>query len=47
MESFAKQSDIKVLEKYINMWNPIEFVTEKDVLRILENKKGDKSGSRK
>jgi hypothetical protein len=32
---FAKQDDLKVLEKYINVWNPLNFVTEKDVLRLM------------
>ncbi len=28
---FAKQSDVKVLEKYIKLWSPMNFVTEKQV----------------
>ena len=35
---FAKKNDIKVLEKYINLWNPLEFVTEEDVEKIIERK---------
>jgi chaperonin cofactor prefoldin len=38
---FAKKEHIKVLEKYINVWNPINFVTEEDVIRILEKQKKD------
>ena len=34
-ENFASNQDIKVLEKYINMWNPLNFVTEKEVKKII------------
>jgi hypothetical protein len=33
--TFAKKDSLKVLEKYINLWNPLHFVTEKDVENIL------------
>ena len=36
MESFARKDSIKVLEKYINMWNPLHFVTEKDVIELIK-----------
>lgn len=32
---FARQSDVKALEKYINLWDPLQFVTEKDVQRLV------------
>lgn len=39
----AKRSDVVVLEKYINLWEPLNFVSrnevEKIVIAILENKK--------
>ena len=35
---FAKKNDIKVLEKYINLWNPLDFVTEEEVEMIVEKK---------
>jgi len=51
---FARKDDVKVLEKYINLWNPLKFVTEKEVERIVEGmlkpkgkRIGDKSGKRK
>src|SRR3989344_3267063 len=49
VDFFAKKNDIKVLEKYINLWNPIEFVKENDVDKLIEEKlnkmkKGCKSG---
>ena len=43
---FAKKNDIKVLEKYINLWNPLEFVTENDVERIIERKLLRKASSK-
>jgi hypothetical protein len=32
---FAKQSDVKVLEKYIKLWSPMNFVTEKQVQDMI------------
>ena len=41
---FARKEAIKELEKYINLWHPLSFVTEEDVKKILreELKKGGK-----
>ena len=36
MQNFAKKSDLKVLEKYINLWNPLNFVTDKEVKKIID-----------
>ena len=33
----AKKEHVKVLEKYINMWEPVNFVTKKDVEDIVKN----------
>jgi sugar phosphate isomerase/epimerase len=41
MNSFARKEDIKVLEKYINMWNPINFVTEEEVLNLIKKKRNN------
>ena len=38
-ELFARKEDVKYLEKYINLWNPLKFVTEQDVLKIIEKYK--------
>ena len=38
MRNFARKDQLKVLEKYINLWNPLNFVTEKEVLEILEER---------
>ncbi|MDD5253691.1 MAG: hypothetical protein PHG05_01125 [Candidatus Nanoarchaeia archaeon] len=35
MNIFAKKDSVKVLEKYINLWNPMKFITEEDVRKIL------------
>ena len=34
--TFAKKDSLKILEKYINLWNPLNFVTEKDVENIVK-----------
>ena len=43
LELFARKEDVKFLEKYINLWNPLKFVTEEDVKRLLEEHKEKKS----
>ena len=45
LDSFAKKENVKVLEKYINLWNPLNFVTEKQVLELIKSVK--KSGKHK
>ena len=32
---FARQDDVKVLQKYVNYWNPLNFVTEREVESIV------------
>ena len=40
MSSFASSQELKVLERYINIWNPLNFTTEKEVLSLIrENAK--------
>jgi len=34
----AKREDVKVLEKYIGMWEPMNFVTHKEVDEIIDEK---------
>ncbi|MBU2590193.1 MAG: hypothetical protein KKA65_00855 [Nanoarchaeota archaeon] len=34
--NFAKKDEIRLLEKYIKLWNPLNFVTETDVKNIVE-----------
>ncbi len=35
MQNFAKKEDVKVIEKYINLINPLNSVTEEDVKKII------------
>ena len=34
----AGMEDVQVLKKYIDLWNPLNFVTQRDVERIVETK---------
>jgi len=34
----AKKEDVEVLERYINMWEPVTFVTRHEVERIIDEK---------
>jgi len=38
LEDAAKINDVKILEKYINAWNPVKFVTLNEVERIIDEK---------
>ena len=38
-QGLARKEDVKVLEKYINLWDPMKFVTEKDVLDLIRKGK--------
>ena len=40
MELFAKKEQIKVLERYIELLNPMRFVTEEEVEKIVREHKG-------
>lgn len=37
IDFFARKEDVKLLEKYINLWNPMNFTTEKEVIRIVQD----------
>ncbi|MBS3155081.1 hypothetical protein J4404_01135 [Candidatus Woesearchaeota archaeon] len=37
--NFARKDSVLVLEKYINIWNPMNFTTEQDVIKIMEHQK--------
>jgi len=39
---FAKKEQLKVLEKYIEFWSPLKFVTDSQLQKALENR-GDKN----
>ena len=35
LQNVARKEEVKVLEKYINLWNPIKFVTQNEVEQII------------
>ena len=36
LKEAAKRDEVKVLEKYINLWNPVKFVTQNEVEEIVK-----------
>lgn len=38
MENVAQKSDLKVVEKYLDMWNPTNFVTRTELKAYLKSK---------
>ena len=36
MQETAKSEEVKVLEKYINLWEPLNFVTRKEVKKVVK-----------
>ena len=38
LKDTAKSEDVQMLEKYVNLWEPVNFVTKRDVERIVEDK---------
>jgi len=47
MSFFARKEELKILEKYINMWNPLNFVTEEEVLELIKKKRAKNANERK
>lgn len=39
LQIFARKDQLKILEKYINLWNPINFVTEEEVIELIKKHK--------
>ena len=35
LQTVARKDEVKVLEKYINLWNPLKFVTQNEVEQII------------
>jgi len=33
----AKAEEVKILQKYLDMWNPVKFVTAREVQRIIKD----------
>jgi len=42
LELFAKKDDVKYLEKYINLWDPMKLVTRKELEQAIEEIKKKK-----
>lgn len=42
MQGYARKEDIKVLQKYIEMWEPMNFVTHQEVEDIIKEKLAEK-----
>ncbi|MEK6839624.1 MAG: hypothetical protein AABX72_01675 [Nanoarchaeota archaeon] len=38
MDLFAKKDQVKVLEKYLDLWSPLHFVTEEQLNQAIEQK---------
>ena len=36
LKETAKRDEVKILEKYINFWNPVKFVTQNEVEAIVK-----------
>ena len=36
LQESAKKEDVVVLEKYINLWEPVSFVTQAEVEKIVD-----------
>lgn len=37
LQTVARKEEVKVLEKYINLWSPIKFVTQNEVEQIIND----------
>lgn len=37
LKDSAKKEEVKVLEKYINLWNPVKFVTQNEVEQMIKD----------
>lgn len=35
LQTVARREEVRVLEKYINLWNPVKFVTQNEVEQII------------
>jgi len=47
LDSFARKEHLKILEKYINLWNPLDFVTEEEVLELVKKKRKEHAAPKK
>ena len=42
LQTCAKLADLKVLEKYVDMWQPVKFITREQAIKFIEEKLGHK-----
>ena len=46
LQTVARKEEVKILEKYINLWNPIKFVSQNEIEgiinEVLDKKEADK-----
>ncbi len=47
MQTFAKKDDVRTLEKYVNLWEPLKFITAAEAERIINSILDEKLGSAK
>lgn len=47
LQTVARKEEVKVLEKYINLWNPIKFVTQNEVEQIISEVLEKRSSAKK
>ena len=38
LKSSARKEDVEVLKRYIEMWNPVNFVTEGNVEKLVDDR---------
>ena len=38
LQNCAKKEDVQVLERYVNMWEPVNFVSRNEVEKIIDEK---------
>ncbi len=46
LKDCAKTDDVKVLESYINLWDPIKFATKDEIVRIVEETLDERLGEK-
>jgi len=47
LQFFATKENIKALEKYINLWDPMKFITEEDLNKMLGERGIKKKNARR
>ena len=47
LELFASKEQLKVLERYLNFWNPLDYVSKKDVEELIAGKLKSKTRRKK